>query len=594
MKQFFKMMFASMFGVILAGIILLFIVIGIITATVSKFSDEKETKVAANTVLHLHLSGQLQERTFVNPFTTYDFVSMQDNRETGVIDLIRGIQKAEKDAHISGIFLEFEPGFSGGFASLKDLRDAIIQFKKSGKFVYAYSELYTERNYYLATAADKVYMNPSGELIFNGMSVNITFFKSMFEKIGIEMQVFKAGKFKGAVEPFIREDLSPENREQIDVYLSSIYNSFINGIADTRKIDAEQLKEIADKMSVRTAQLAVDYKMVDALKHHDEVLAQIRTQLGIGTEDKINFITAYNYRDIPAEKKEGEDSDSQGKIAILYATGDIVDGQGDGGSIGSHSLRESIIKARTSKSIKAVVLRINSPGGSALASDVILRELILLQKTKPLIVSMGDVAASGGYYIAMAADTIVAEPNTITGSIGVFGMLPNMQHLLNDKLGIRIDGVKKGQFSDLGRADRPLTTSESEIIQHYVEEVYRQFLGVVSTGRNMDTAAVHEIAQGRVWTGADAKERGLVDVMGGIQTALDIAAKKAGLTNYRISELPIEKNPFQEFFKGMSAETKAQIMQEELGESYTYYMQMKRVMQHQGVLTRMPFEMTID
>lgn len=586
-------MFASMFGFVLAGILLVFIVFGIIAATVSSFSEKKEVKVSANSVLHLKLDTYLEDRTSENPFVNYNFSNFEANNSAGVYDVIRSIQKAKADAHMSGIFIEFGAGFHAGFANIQDLREAIIDFKKSGKFVYAYSEIYTERNYYLASTADKVFLDPSGELIFNGMSVNITFFKSMLDKLGIEMQVFKAGKFKGAVEPFIREDLSPENEEQINVYLTSLYGTFIKGISESRKIDTARLYEIADKMEIRTAKAAVDLKLIDALKHHDEVLSEIRKKLGTGGDDKIDFVSAYDYRDVKVDG-ENKDSENQGKIAVLYAVGDIVDGSGDEATVGSHNLREAIIKARTNDKIKAVVLRINSPGGSAMASDVILRELTLLKKTKPLIVSMGDVAASGGYYIAMAADTIVAQPNTITGSIGVFGMMPNMKGLLNDKLGIHLDGVKKGEFSELGRPDRPFTEGEKAIIQSYVEEVYRQFLGVVSKGRGMDTAAVHEIAQGRVWTAEDAKARGLVDVMGGMQTALDIAAKKAGLTNYRITELPVEKNPFEEFFKSMSAETKAKMLKEELGESYTYYMQMKRAMRVQGIQTRMPFEITVD
>lgn len=594
MKQFFKMLFASMLGFVLAGVILLFITIGIITSAVSKFGPDEEVDVKANSVLRLDLKGRLSERTSENPFASYNFANFQDNRHAGLVDIIRSIQKAKDDTNISGIYMEFDPGFYAGYASMEEIRNAIMDFKKSGKFVYAYSELFTDKNYYLATAADKVYMNPSGELIFNGMAMNITFFKGMFDKLGIEMQVFKAGKFKGAVEPFVLTELSPENRHQIDVYLGSLYNTYISGIAASRKLDTVTLYNIAENMLVRSANDAVAQKMIDGLKHHDQVMDELRTKLGIEGDGKINFIEPFKYRDVKAETKEDKDTDKQGRIAIIYANGDIVDGEGDMETVGSHSLREAIIKARKNDRIKAVVLRINSPGGSALASEVIHRELELLRGAKPLVVSMGDVAASGGYYIAMAADTIVAQPNTITGSIGVFGLLPNAQKLLNDKLGITIDGVKKGKYSDLGRGDRALTADEGAIIQNYVDTIYMQFLQRVATSRRMTVEQVNEIAQGRVWTAADAKEIGLIDVMGGIQTALDIAAQKAGLTNYRISELPVEKNPFEQFFGGMTTDTKTKMLQEELGENYVYYMQMRRVLQRQGVLTRMPFEITVE
>ncbi len=594
MKQFFKMMFASMTGFILAGVILILIVIGIIVAQVSNLKSEEKVTVKTNTVLNLTMSGRLAERTSNNPFENYDFMNMTDNSSIGLIDLIRNIQKAKDDPKISGIYINVSPDFYVGYASLEDLRNTLIDFKKSKKFIYAYAELYTERSYYLASVADKVFMNPSGELIFNGMASDITFFKGALEKMGIEMQVFKVGKFKGAVEPFILDKLSPENRQQIEVYLSSLYSTYLKGIAKTRKIDIAKIREIADGMLIRSPKDAIDYKMVDKLAYHDEVIKAIKEELGLEKDDKINFLEPKKYNKVKAKKNKDADSDKQGKIAILYATGNIVSGKGDEESIGSKSFTEAIIKARKDKKIKAVVLRINSPGGSALASDIIHRELMLLRKTKPVIVSMGNVAASGGYYIAMAADTIVAQPNTITGSIGVFGLIPNMQKLLNDKLGITFDGVKKGEFSDLGRTDRPFNESEKEIIQNYVNNVYNQFLMVVANGRKMDKEAVHKIAQGRVWTGNDAKARGLVDVIGGLQTALDIAAKKGGLTNYRIKELPKQKNPFEELLIGLSVRAKTDILKEELGENYKYYMQMKRVMKHQGILTRMPFEITIN
>lgn len=587
-------MFASMTGFVLAGVILIFIVIGIIAAQISNLKSDEKVSVKTNTVLNLALSGQLTERTSQDPFESYDFVNMSSDRQIGLVDLILNIQKAKDDPKVSGIFININPDFYVGYASLEDLRNTLIDFKKSKKFIYAYGELYTERSYYLASVADKVFMNPSGELIFNGMASNVTFFRRALEKLGIEMQVFKVGKFKGAVEPFVLDKLSDENRQQIDVYLSSLYSTYLNGIAKSRKIDVSRVQEIADGMLIRNPKNAVDFKMIDTLAYYDGVMKAIKEELGLEKDEDINFLSPIKYNKVKAPKKEDEDTDKQGKIAIIYATGDIVDGDGDGESVGSATINEAIRKARKDDKIKAVVLRINSPGGSALASDVIHRELLLLKNKKPVIVSMGDVAASGGYYIAMAADTIIAQPNTITGSIGVFGLIPNMQKLLNDKMGISFDGVKKGEYADLGRVDRPFNEGEKEIIQNYVNNIYYKFLKVVSEGRNMDTAAVHEIAQGRVWTGNDAKERGLVDAIGGLQLALDIAAKKGGLTNYRIKELPIQKNPFEEFFMGFSAQTKADILKEELGENYKYYMQMKRVMKHQGILTRMPFEVTIN
>jgi protease-4 len=583
MKQFFKMVFASMVGYILAAVIVVLIVVGIAAAAFSGLDSKKKSEVKDNSVLHLKLSFNIPERTPNNPFKYFNSEG-ESEMPLGLNDILDDIKRAKSDAKIKGIFIDVQ-SVGGGWATVEEIRNALIDFKKSKKWIVAYAELYSKGAYYLASVADKVYLNNSGEVIFNGMYSEVTFFKEALEKLGIEMQIIRHGKFKGAVEPFFLNKLSAENKEQISVYLNSLWNQYLTGIAESRKISKDELNHIADDFLVKKAEDAKAYKLVDELAYKDQVLTDIRKRLGKGENDKIEFVSMAKY----ANADEGAEGEGKDRIAVIYANGDINSGNGGEDQIGSEGLSEVIRKVRLDDKIKAIVLRVNSPGGSALASDIIWREVMLAKAAKPVVVSMGDVAASGGYYIACAADSIFAQPNTITGSIGVFGLLPNVSKLMNEKLGIHTDGVKIGKYSDLGKIDRALTADEMAIMQKYVDETYDQFISRVAAGRKMDKTKVDELGQGRVWTGADAKRLGLVDRLGSMKDAMDCAARMAKLTNYKVRSYPKQKDPLENLMKSFSGDGEAYFAQKELGEYYTLYQQFKTIKNASGIQARMGY-----
>jgi protease-4 len=411
----------------------------------------------------------------------------------------------------------------------------------------------------------------------------------MLDKIGLKPELIRHGKFKAAGEPFIADKMSAENRSQIESYMGSLYNHFLNQIAVARKKDVAEVTSIVNELKIQNGKDAVALKMIDGLKYQDEVDAEIKTRLGLKESEKISSITMAKFKGV-----SNNASISDNKIAVLYCVGEIVGGQGNDETMGSERIAEAIKKIREDDSYKALVLRVNSPGGSALASDIMWREIVLCKKKKPVVVSMGNVAASGGYYIAAPADAIVAQPNTITGSIGVFGMLINAQELLNNKLGVKIETVKFGEFSDLGSPDRPLNEAERKVIQNAVDRVYTDFINRVAEGRKMTEAQVDSIAQGRVWSGVDAKKIGLVDELGGLDKAIAIAAKKAKLDEYRTVELPNLKDPFEEIFSSLSNQASIYFMKKELGQNYIQYQEVKKAIQYQGIQTRMPFEVKIQ
>jgi len=587
MKDFFKFVFAAITAYILLFFVFVLILIGLAAA----FKPE-EVVVEKNSVLKLTFNYNINDQDVEQPFNLFGGVSPNMGKPLGLNETISSIEKAKTDPNIKGIFLDLN--FIGaGFAKIEEIREAILDFKKSGKFVYAYGEYFYETTYYLATVADKIYLNPEGEILFNGLSANVTFFKDALDKLGVEMQVIRHGKFKGAVEPFILNKLSPENRKQIDEYLRSIMDNLGNKIAVSRKLTPARVNEIAVKWLARTTDDAIKYGLVDKLSYKDEVLEDIKNKLGLKdkkTKD-ISFITLDKYKSTLKDTKgSGKD-----RIAVVYADGEIVNGKGERQQIGSDKFSELIRKLREDDKVKVVVLRINSPGGSALASDVIWRELQLLKAKKPLIVSMAEVAASGGYYIATPADTIVAHPYTLTGSIGVFGLLPNMQKLLNEKLGVNYDYVNTGEFSDFGRIDRPLTESEQIVIQNMVERIYDKFLTRVSVGRSIPKNMVDSIGQGRVWTGQQAKDLRLVDVLGGMEKAISIAKWKAHLTNFRIVEYPQPKSQFEEIMAAFTGKDQARAaLEAELGEIYTLHKTIQSMSHSSGIQARMPFQMVVE
>lgn len=588
MKQFFKFMLASMVGFFLSVVLMIVFFVVMLFIAVASMDGEKNIVTPSNSVLHITLNYKIEERTNNNPFSNFDFKSFRANPDLGLNDIISNIKEAKTDENIKGIYLDVSV-VQAGLASLEEIRDALIDFKESKKFIIAYSEQYIQAAYYIASVADKIYLNPQGELDFKGLKAEILFFKGTLEKLELEPEIIRHGKFKSAIEPFILEKMSPENRQQTAAYMNSIWNHVIEKIAVSRKINQKNLAEIASSLLVQSAEDAYKYKLVDSLMYYDEVLANLGKKTGVASGDKVNFVRLTKYNDAPAapEKTTGVVRD---KIAVIYAFGNIVDGKGEATNIGSLPLAETIRKARLDESIKGIVFRVNSPGGSALASEVIWREIYLAKKAKPVVVSMGDYAASGGYYIACAADSIVAEPTTITGSIGVFGVLFNGRNLLKNKLGVTVDTVRTGNYSDIGTFTRPLTASERAIIQRKVEKVYTTFLTRVANGRRKSNLAIDSIAQGRVWSGTDALRIGLVDALGGIDKAMAMVAKMAKVDRYRIVSLPEQKDPFTKILEGMAGETESILVKHQLGESYKYWKKFNSLTGGQGIQARMPYE----
>ena len=588
MKQFFKMLFASLFGFLIGSFVLLFLIIGIVAGITSGDGEDGTVNIKDNSVLRLNLNYVIPERTLNNPFDFMSIPGLEKGKAMGLTEIIKNIRKAKDNAQVKGIYIGAEVS-PNSYATLAEIRNALIDFKTSGKFIIAYAEIMDEHSYYVASVADKIYLNPTGEILLNGFSQQVVYLKGMFDKIGVEPQLIRHGKYKSAGEPFIASSMSAENRSQIEAYLGSLYNQFITDIAKSRKIDAVKMRSIVDELQVQSSADAVKLKVIDGVKYEDEIEKELKAKLSLADSEKINYINMAKFNLV-----SGNTSVSDNKIAILYCVGDINGGEGDDQSIGSDRMAEAIKKVREDESYKALVLRINSPGGSALASDIIWREVSLCKAKKPVIVSMGDVAASGGYYIAAPADRILAQPNTITGSIGVFGMLINAQDLLNNKLGVKIESVKFGEFADLGSPDRPLNEAERLVVQRGVDRVYDNFISRVADGRKLSKEQVEEIAQGRVWSGIDAKKIGLVDELGGLDKAIEIAANKAKLSEYRCVNLPELKDPFQELFGSLGNQASSALLKRELGANYAHYQDFKKAMQHQGIQTRMEYQLKVE
>jgi protease-4 len=597
MKQFFGAFFGSILGLLITGIIMALIIGGFIAAGLKGAFDnsgEKTFSVKENSVLHLKIEGAITERGMDNPFEELDLGPFMPPAVLGVRGIVKSIEHAKTDDNIKGIYLDIRH-IEAGFASVEEIRNALIDFKKSKKFIYSYSEVYSQKSYYLASTATKLYMNPQGGMEFKGLSAQLMFFKNMLEKLSIEMQIFRHGKFKSAIEPFMLDKMSEANRLQTETYMNSIWNSILEGISKERGVSVEKLNELANNLSIDSPESALNAKLVDGLLYEDEVMSLLKKDLKLAEKDKIAFADVAKYqKKVKESRKEKKIGSKQPKIALIYAVGSIESGEGDEETIGSDRIAKAIKDARLDSTVKAIVLRVNSPGGSALASDVIWREMTLAKKAKPTIVSMGDVAASGGYYISCAADRIFAQPNTITGSIGVFGVLPNLQKALSDKLGINIDTVNTNKHSDVGTPFRIVSESEYAYIQNGVEKVYETFIGRVAEGRNTTTALVDSIGQGRVWSGVDALKINLVDELGGTNEALAYAAKMAKITDYKIEEMPKRKDPFAMFLNNKEEEVEARLIKKNLGAQYQFLMHVQTIINLKGVQARLPYELNIN
>lgn len=578
MKQFLKITLATIVGVIIAsilGIILLLGLIGIISA-----SENQPAHLEPNSVYQLDLSGRLEDRSEENPFEGM-FLEALGKTETEVLgldDILSNIGKAKSNPNIVGIYLKGGV-LSGGFASIKEIRDALLDFKSSGKFIIAYADIYAQTNYYLASVADKVLFNPLGMIDLKGLSAELRFYKNTLDKLGIEMQVVRVGTFKAAVEPFIDTKMSEANREQVHVYVSSIWNTLLSGIAESRGISVKQLNAYADEvMMFRSPEKYKEYALIDSLVYVDEVDSIIK-----GYSGDYHLVSHKVMNKVPDNRKFKKD-----KVAVIYAVGDIDVDMTEGGIVSS-KLVETIDKVAKEKDVKAVVLRVNSPGGSAYGSEQIWRALSLLKKNKPLIVSMGDYAASGGYYISCMADSIVAQPNTITGSIGILAMIPNLENL-NKKIGLDYDGVKTNKMSDFLSVNRPFRPEESMLMRHYINTGYELFVKRCADGRNKTIDAIKTIAEGRVWTGEDALKIGLVDELGGLDKAVAIAAEKAQLKEYQIREYPAKEDFASKLIKSFNGSIEMKIMKSHLGEYYKILQQMQHFENSNGIQARMPYD----
>lgn len=592
MKEFFKYTLATMTGIILitmVGFVLLMMVVSAMMAT-----TEKQAIVQNNSMLVLKLDNQIVDRAPKDLFSELNIPGMEQSRKLGLDEILEAIKKAENDDRIKCIYLDISL-INAGMATVEEIRNELVAFADSSdKPVYAYSNMLDQKAYYLATAADKLVLNPQGKIDFRGLGGEVTFYKKALDKLGVNVQVVRHGKFKAAVEPFMLDKMSEENREQVMVYMNSMWNHMLATISRERNIPVDSLNHLADKvMTFRKGQQALDAGLVDTLKYKDQVLDDLRKITGIASPKGIPYVSVADYAKVPVKKATPKTPYSRNRIAVIYASGDIGMAMGSEGIDGEKFARE-IRKVRQDSAYKAIVLRIDSPGGSADDSEVIWREVQLAAREKTVVASMGDVAASGGYYIACAADKIVAQPNTITGSIGIFGLIPDVSGLLNETLGITTDVVKTNAHSDMLSITRPMNGFEADLMQNNIEEGYSLFVSHVADGRKMTFAGVDSIGQGRVWTGENALKIGLVDQLGSLDDAVKLAAKTAGIENYRIVKLPELADPLTELLKGGTGNVRTWWLKKELGENLKYYQQLKKLTQMKGIYARLPFDPEIN
>lgn len=588
MKEFLKTTLATIVGILIAGIV--FTILGIITVSGMLMSSQPETVVKDNSIFVLELSGTVAERYQENPL---DQLLGEQLTTTGLDDILASIHKAKENDKIKGIYLDAGL-LTCGTASLQEIREALLDFKKSGKFIVAYSGNYTQGTYYLASVADKIALNPSGTISWHGLSAQSIFLKDLLDKIGVQMQIFRVGTYKSYTETFTGTEMSPANREQTQAYTQSIWQQLLTDVAASRNISATQLNTLADScMDFRPAEDCLRSRLADTLVYKDQLLSYLKQRMNVADDEKLNTLTLEDMinvkRNVPKDK-------SGNIIAVYYAVGDIdttTDPDPTEG-IDSERVIRDLQKLRNDESVKAVVLRVNSPGGSAYGAEQIWREVSLLKAEKPVIVSMGDYAASGGYYISCAADWIVAEPTTLTGSIGIFGMVPEASELINNKLGVHIDGVKTNRLADMGQIDRPMNEEEKALIQQSVNSGYELFTKRCADGRNMPIDRLKEIAEGRVWSGSMAKELKLVDELGGIQAALDQAVKRAQITEYTILSYPEKENLLSSLLNTRKENYIEGKLEATFGEYYHGFALLKNLKQADRIQARLPFDLRIQ
>lgn len=603
MKNFWASCLGAFIGVVIAGIISSIIIVAGITGAVSSMfskSLQPEKTITANDasgdkLLHITLSYSVEDRADNNPLNQFKmnpFGGMELNfkKTLGLYEVTQAIEAAAKDESIKGIILDLA-SFPTNLANTEEIRKSLVDFKKSGKYIYSYSYGYSQKSYYLASVADSIYLYPLGSFDLTGLGGVQMYFKNTLEKLGVDAVVTRptGNKFKSAVEPYIYDKSSPENRIQTLTYLNSIWSEFTDAYAAKSGLSKKEINKLANNLAVFEAQQALDNKLINRVAYRDEFEADVKKAAHASKEGALNLITLESYYSLIKPKA------SVDKIAVIYAAGSIVDKSSKPNEeISPEPFVKAIKEAVKDPNTKAIVLRVNSPGGSALASDIIWREITLAKKAKPVVVSMGGYAASGGYYIACAADTIVADANTITGSIGVFSLMFSPQKLFTKHLGISTDTIKTNRYADFPNLFRPLSTRENEVLTASVNEIYETFLQRVADGRNLSTTYVDSIGQGRVWTGKDALKIGLVDVIGGLNDAIAIAAKMGNTQTYSLEGYPKMTDPIAEMLKGFNSEMKIDILREALGENPEFYQHIKQFQNMNGIQARMPFSLIIE
>jgi len=584
MKSFLKYTLATITGIIITSILFFIVLLAIISALVA--SGDKPISISDNSILVLKAGVQIPDRGNQNPLSGFDLFNMTLTTTPGLNEILNNIKKASVDSKIKGILIE-NGLLPSGWATTSEIRNAMEKFKKSGKFVLSYSDyVLTQECYYLSTAADKIYINPGSMVDFKGLSSEVMFYKKALEKIGVEVQVTRHGKFKGAVEPFIRDRLSDENKAQIKDYAGSIWNNVIEDISRSRGITVAELNKLADNMDGNIASRALETKLVDGLIYRDGLIDTLKSLSGISTDKDLNLVSMSKYTNVPDPNRT---SSIKNRIAVIYASGTIVMGKGNENNIGGNYYAEVIRKQRRDTSVKAIVLRVNSPGGNAIASDIMWRELDLAAKTKPVVISMGNYAASGGYFISCPGTKIYADPSTISGSIGVFGLIPNAGKLLEQKLGLSVETVNTNKNSEFPSVYRPMNVYEKDMMQMSIENIYSDFVSKVASGRKMTNESVDSIGQGRVWSGTSAMKIGLVDEMGGLEDAIKGAADLAALDKYSIRELPVLEDPYTRIINQLAGEVRMNFLKKELGESVKYYDMIQEIRELSGIQARLPY-----
>ena len=592
--KFGKIVLAAFVGTLIALVINFFIKVGVVSSLISNLSKDKETSttVKPNSLLYMKLDYEIPDRTVDDPLNSFNFTSMETKEATGMTTILHNIDHAKTDPNIKGIYMELS-SIPTSTATLQEIRDKLIEFKDSGKFIVTYGESYSQSAYYIASVADKIILNPEGALDLHGMASQVMFYKHLFEKLDVEMQIVRGpnNRFKSAVEPYFLDKMSEANREQMEKLLGTVWRQILTGISQSRNISVEQLNQIADNLeTVFNAQKALDFGLVDNLYYKDQVIDELKGLTGSNKE--INAIGNANYA-----KSYKDKNASKNEVAVIYAEGQIYDGKGDEEqNIYSENLSKTIRKAREDENVKAIVLRVNSPGGSAVASAIIGRELDLTKEVKPIIVSMGNYAASGGYWISAKGDYIFADPTTLTGSIGVFGTFPNVKGFLNDKIGLTFDVAKTNENADFGKITEPLTEFQYSKLQEMVVKTYDDFTKRVAEGRGLTQSYVDSIGQGRVWAGADAIGLGLVDQLGDMEDAIAYAAQKADLgSDYKVTEWPKQKDFFTRLMDSMNEKDKIDIaLKQKLGVYYNYFKGLENLQKNTGIQARMPFDMVIE